>query len=52
MNNKDSLFLAEKNPNARDTLLVDFKPLKDSKTGEIHANIDIVLGLTPNEENR
>jgi protocatechuate 3,4-dioxygenase beta subunit len=50
MNDTDFLFLEEKNPKARETLLVDFNPMKGSKTGELRARFDIVLGLTPNEE--
>jgi protocatechuate 3,4-dioxygenase beta subunit len=33
----------------RKTLLVDFKPLPNSKLGELAANFDIVLGGTVNE---
>lgn len=50
MNAKDSLFNAAKTKAAKETLLVDFKPLKSSKAGELTANFDIVLGLTPDEE--
>lgn len=49
-NEKDALFLEEKNAQARETLLVDFKPMRRSKTGELRASFNIVLGLTPNEE--
>jgi hypothetical protein len=28
-------------------LIVDFKPLPDSRTGELAARFDIVLGSTP-----
>ena len=50
LNERDRLFRAEKDAKARETLLVDFKPLKNSKTGELRANFNIVLGLTPNED--
>jgi len=30
-------------------VMVDFKPVKDSKIGEFAANFDIVLGRTPDE---
>jgi protocatechuate 3,4-dioxygenase, beta subunit len=33
----------------RELLLADFKPLKGSKTGELEARFDIVLGRTPDE---
>ena len=49
-NEKDGLFRQAKTKEARETLLVDFNPLKGSKTGELRANFDIVLGLTPNED--
>jgi protocatechuate 3,4-dioxygenase, beta subunit len=34
------------NPNALDTLLVDFKPMAGSKIGELAASFDLVLGKT------
>jgi protocatechuate 3,4-dioxygenase beta subunit len=34
----------------RELLLVDFKPIKGSKTGELAARFEIVLGRTPDEE--
>jgi protocatechuate 3,4-dioxygenase, beta subunit len=33
----------------RELLMADFKPLKRSKTGELEAHFDIVLGRTPDE---
>ena len=36
-------------PRALKTLLVDFNPLPGTKLGELSANFDIVLGVTPNE---
>lgn len=36
-------------PKAKETILVDFKPLKDSKLGELAANFDIVVGRTIEE---
>src|SRR5688572_18502772 len=36
-------------PRALKTLLVDFKPLPGTKLGELSANFDVVLGVTPNE---
>ena len=49
-NEKDFLFNQAKTKEAMETLLTDFKPLKGSKTGELTAKFDIVLGLTPNED--
>ena len=34
---------------AKETILVDFKPLKDSKLGELAANFEIVIGRTVEE---
>jgi protocatechuate 3,4-dioxygenase beta subunit len=34
---------------ARETVLVDFQPIKDSKIGELSANFDVVLGTTVEE---
>ncbi len=45
-NERDGLFKQIKEQTARDTILVDFKPLPDSKLGELVANFDIVLGKT------
>lgn len=46
MNEGDGVFRNIKDPKLRDTVLVDFKPMKDSKLGELSANFDIVLGKT------
>ncbi len=45
-NESDGLFREIKDQAARDTILVDFKALPDSKLGELAANFDIVLGRT------
>lgn len=49
-NANDGLLKRIKNDKARESLIVDFKPLAGSKIGELTANFDIVLGLTPNED--
>ncbi len=36
----------------RELVLVDFKPIKDSKIGEVSARFDIVVGLTPTDRPR
>ena len=36
-------------PRALETLLVDFNPVPGTKLGELSANFEIVLGVTPNE---
>lgn len=48
-NVKDGLFQQIKDPRARETLLVDFKPIPGSKLGELAAEFDIVLGHTAEE---
>jgi len=48
-NAKDGLLRRIKNEKARQSLIVDFQPLAGSKIGELTANFDIVLGLTPGE---
>ena len=46
----DGLFRRINDEKARDRLLVDFQPLENSKIGELSANFDIVVGLTPDED--
>ena len=48
-NERDGVFRAIKDPKARELLLVDFKPIPDSKIGELTAKFDLVLGTTPPE---
>ncbi|MFO0946267.1 MAG: protocatechuate 3,4-dioxygenase [Planctomycetota bacterium] len=48
-NAKDFVFQAVRDPVDRELILVDFKPLKESKMGELAATFDIVLGRTPDE---
>jgi len=46
-NERDWLFNRIKDPAARDSILVDFAPMEDSIIGELEAQFDIVLGVTP-----
>jgi protocatechuate 3,4-dioxygenase beta subunit len=48
-NKRDGIFRGIRDPIDRELLCVDFKPLKDSKIGELTARFDIVVGLTPDE---
>jgi protocatechuate 3,4-dioxygenase beta subunit len=48
-NDRDGLFRGLRDPQARETVLADFTPLKDSKLGELTARFDIVLGVTAQE---
>jgi protocatechuate 3,4-dioxygenase beta subunit len=46
-NKTDGVFGELRDPIDRELVLVDFKPLKDSKLGELTAKFDIVIGATP-----
>jgi len=46
-NNRDMVFGGIRDLIDRELVLVDFKPLKESKVGELSARFDIVVGLTP-----
>lgn len=48
-NEKDGIWKGIKDPKQRDNVTVDFTPLPGSKTGELAASWDIVLGLTPEQ---
>ncbi|MEZ6123671.1 MAG: protocatechuate 3,4-dioxygenase [Planctomycetaceae bacterium] len=48
-NEGDGVFRGVTDPLARETVLVDFKPISNSKIGELSANFDIVLGRTIEE---
>ncbi|HEX4146146.1 MAG TPA: protocatechuate 3,4-dioxygenase [Pirellulales bacterium] len=48
--NEDDGVLADGgDPQARKRLMVDFNPLPDSRIGELAANFDIVMGVTPED---
>ena len=48
-NARDNIFGGTRDLIDRDLILVDFKPIKESKIGELSAQFDIVLGRTPDE---
>ncbi len=48
-NLKDGVYRTMKDAKARATVDVEFLPIKGSTIGEVSANFDIVLGLTPAE---
>jgi len=48
-NERDGLFRQIRDVAARKSILVDFKPLPNSKFGELTANFDVVLGRTAEE---
>lgn len=49
-NERDGIFRNIRDQKIRDTLLADFKPLKDSNIGELTANFDVILGVTPQDK--
>ncbi len=46
-NEKDGVLKGINDAKARESVIIDFAPLKDSRAGELAAKFDIVLGLTP-----
>ncbi|MGO9110537.1 MAG: intradiol ring-cleavage dioxygenase [Thermoguttaceae bacterium] len=48
-NNSDMVLRDIRDLVDRELVLVDFKPLKDSKIGELTARFDIVVGVTPSD---
>jgi protocatechuate 3,4-dioxygenase beta subunit len=48
-NRSDGVFGELRDPIDRELVLVDFKPIKESKAGELSARFDIVIGVTPAE---
>jgi len=46
-NARDGIYSSIKDPKARDSITVDFAPIKESRVGEVAANFNIVLGFTP-----
>lgn len=46
-NERDGVLRSIRDEAQRESVLVDFTPLKDSQRGELEANFDIVLGTTP-----
>ncbi len=46
-NEKDGVYMGVRDAKARESVTVDFAPMKNSKAGELAAKFDIVLGVTP-----
>lgn len=46
-NDRDGVLRGLRDPQAREALMVDFAPIKDSRVGELSAKFDIVMGFTP-----
>lgn len=47
LNEKDGVYLGVKDKKERESITIEFAPIKGSKKGELSANFDIVLGFTP-----
>jgi protocatechuate 3,4-dioxygenase beta subunit len=48
-NKQDFIFQSIRGNEAREAVLVDFKPIKGSSMGELKAQFDIVIGATPED---
>ncbi len=48
-NEQDFIFQSIRGKEARESVLVDFKPIKDSAIGELKAQFNIVIGVTPED---
>jgi protocatechuate 3,4-dioxygenase beta subunit len=46
-NERDGVYRGIRDAKARDSVTVEFAPIKDSKIGELAANFDVILGMTP-----
>jgi protocatechuate 3,4-dioxygenase, beta subunit len=46
-NEKDGIWRSVRDPKARDSITVDFAPIKESRIGEVAAKFDLVVGYTP-----
>lgn len=49
-NEKDGILRSLRDEKVRESVLVEFAPLRESRVGELAARFDIVLGLTPQDE--
>ncbi|MGI9515933.1 MAG: intradiol ring-cleavage dioxygenase [Pirellulaceae bacterium] len=51
LNERDGLFRQIRDPKLRETLLAEFRPIERSRIGELSANWDLVIGVTPEDDN-
>ncbi|MDR3634703.1 MAG: protocatechuate 3,4-dioxygenase [Isosphaeraceae bacterium] len=47
MNMRDGIYRGIRDPKARESVTIDFAPVKDARAGELAARFDLVLGFTP-----
>ncbi|MDG2126177.1 MAG: protocatechuate 3,4-dioxygenase [Verrucomicrobiales bacterium] len=52
LNEKDGPLSILKTKAERDAVIIPFKPVKNSKTGELQARFDIVIGTTPEDRDQ
>jgi protocatechuate 3,4-dioxygenase beta subunit len=48
-NERDGIYRGIRDPQARDSVTIDFAPIPESKIGELAAKFDIILGVTPSQ---
>ena len=46
-NNRDGVYRGIRDPKARESVTIDFAPIKESRADELAARFDVVLGFTP-----
>jgi protocatechuate 3,4-dioxygenase beta subunit len=46
-NERDGILRRIRDAKARESIIIDFAPIRDSRIGELAARFDIVLGFTP-----
>jgi protocatechuate 3,4-dioxygenase beta subunit len=49
LNQQDGIYQDMRDQAAKDSVTVDFKPIKDSTIGELAAKFDIMMGVTPED---
>lgn len=49
-NERDGVYRSIRDPKGREMVTVDFKPIEGSAHGELAANFDIIVGVTPRED--
>ena len=51
-NAKDGVLRRIRDEKARESVMVDFVPIQGSRVGELAARFDVVLGITPMEDQK
>jgi protocatechuate 3,4-dioxygenase beta subunit len=46
-NERDGIYMGIRDEKARESVTIDFAPLKDARAGELAARFDVILGVTP-----